>query len=185
MDQLKVFISSTQKDLQLERNSAQAVIEQLGHQCLRAEMYDAPGTSPEFACKEMAKDCHIYIGIYGPRYGYIVPEIGISATEMEYREARKNNHNKIFIYVKNTNDIEPDQNRFLEEVEGFCNGYFRHERFSDSSELMEQVRRDVITWTTQQIRRLLGKEIEMQALRDKVAHLSRVMELYGIPEELR
>ena len=60
MDQLKVFISSTQKDLQLERNSAQAVIEQLGHQCLRAEMYDAPGTSPEFACKE-----------YGERLPYL------------------------------------------------------------------------------------------------------------------
>jgi hypothetical protein len=35
------------------------------------------------------------------------------------------------------------------------------------------------------VREALKKQIELRALRDKVEHMSRVMELYGIPEELR
>ena len=185
MDRLKVFLSSTQRDLQAERDSAEAVISELGHHCLRAETFDSPGTSSEDACRHMARSSDVYIGIFGSRYGFKVPRLGVSATEFEYKEARATNPGKIFIYVQDADVLDEDQKRFLQDVQDFSGGYFRHEKFQDCERLKEQIRRDVITWTTRRVRDSLAKEIEVRALRDKVAHLSRVMELYGLPEDLR
>jgi hypothetical protein len=61
----------------------------------------------------MARDCDIYIGVYGPRYGYIDPETGMSATELEYRHARQGNPNKVFIYLKDGGNPDPDKRRFF------------------------------------------------------------------------
>lgn len=185
MDQLKVFLSSTQRDLKAERDSAEAVIGELGHDCLRAETFDSPGTSSEEACRHMARSCDVYIGIFGPTYGFKVPRLGVSATEFEYREARATNPAKIFIYVQDADVLDEAQQRFLQDVQDFSGGYFRHEKFLDCRRLKEQIRSDVITWTTRRARESLAKEVEVRALRDKVAHLRRVMELYGVPEELR
>lgn len=185
MERLKVFISSTQNDLQDERDRVESLVNELGHITLRAETLDAPGTSPKSACEAMARECDIYLGIFGPRYGYIVPELDISATEMEFSEARKHNPNKIFVYLKNAEKVERRQKRFLDDVQDFSSGYFRHGKFTTTEELSDHLRGDIVTWTTRQIRRLVEKEIETKALRDKVSHLSRVMAMYGIPEELR
>lgn len=185
MDRIRVFISSTQSDLQAERDSVEAVVTELGYECLRAETHAAPGVSPEQACRDMARSCDVYIGIFGDRYGFVVPRLGCSATEMEYREARLSGPGKVFVYVKNAADIDEQQARFLTEVQDFSNGYFRHEHFDGPHRLREQLKQDLVAWTFRRIRDAVGKEIEVRALRDKVAHLSRVMELYGIPEDLR
>jgi Domain of unknown function (DUF4062) len=182
---LKVFLSSTQKDLQPERDTAEALVMEMGHECLRAETFDSPGISPEEACKVMARSCDIYVGIFGPHYGFVVPHLGVSATEMEYREARASDPGKVFIYIQDSKALDADQERFLEEVQSFSSGYFRHGKFANCTELKQQMQRDVITWTTRKVREALKKHIELCALRDKVAHMSRVMELYGVPEELR
>ena len=133
----------------------------------------------------MARSCDIHVGIFGSIYGFEVPDLGISATEQEYREARAADPAKVFVYIQDTETVDEEQKRFLAEVQSFSDGYFRHEKFSDCAALTEQLRRDVITWTTRKVREALKKQVELRALRDKVAHLSRVMELYGIPEELR
>jgi len=185
MERIRVFVSSTQKDLQPERDSAEAVIAGLGHECLRAETHDAPGRSPEEVCRRLARDCDVYVGVFGGRYGFVVSRIGYSATEMEYREARVCNPEKVFVYVKHTEDIDDEQRRFLTEVQDFSDGYFRHERFQNASQLAEQLERDLITWVSQRIREALARQTEVKALRDKIAHQSRVMALYGIPEDLR
>ena len=100
MERVRVFLSSTQTDLQPERDGAEAVIARLGHECLRAETHDAPGSSPEEVCRRLARDCDIYVGVFGGRYGDRVSALGCSATEMEYREARTSNPKKVFVYVK-------------------------------------------------------------------------------------
>jgi hypothetical protein len=89
------------------------------------------------------------------------------------------------VYIKNVEKVDPEQERFLQEVQDFSKGYFRHEMFTNCNQLAEQVRRDIITWTTRQVRKALSKELEVERLRDKVAYLSRTMERYGIPEDLR
>lgn len=158
---------------------------ELGHQCLRAETLDSPGTSPEQACRRMASSCDLYIGIFGSNYGFRVPDLGISATELEYKEAKNADAGKVCVYVQDADGVDDEQGRFLQEVQSFSDGYFRHEKFDNCDALREQIRRDVITWTTRKVREALQKQIELRALRDKVAHFSRVMELYGIPEDLR
>jgi hypothetical protein len=185
MEQLEVFISSTQKDLQAERDRAEDVIADLGHDCLRAETFSAPGVSPEEACREMASRCDIYIGIFGSRYGDKMPGPGCSATEMEYLEARARNPGKVLVYLKNTSSVDDEQQRFLSEVQNFSRGYFRHKRFENTEELAEQIRRDVPNWITQRVREALAKEVDIRALRAKVANQSAIMGHYGIPEELR
>lgn len=185
MDRLRIFVSSTQKDLQSERNRAEAVISELGHQCLRAETHDAPGYSPEEACMALATSCDIYVGIFGSRYGYVVPHLGCSATEMEFQAARAVNPGKVLVYLKHASDVEGEQARFLQKVQDFSAGYFRHQLFQTDADLADQIRRDLVTWMSKKVRETLAKEIELRALRDKVAHLSRVMELYGVPENLR
>lgn len=185
MDRLRVFISSTQKDLQPERDTAEAVIAELGHECLRAETYDAPGVSPEAACRNLATECDVYIGIFGGRHGHTVASLGCSVTEMEYRVARESNPSKVLIYIKRSEDVEAEQIRFLKEVQDFSDGYFRHQCFETATQLAEQIKRDLITWTSRRVREALAKEVEIRALRDKVACQSRIMEIYGIPEDLR
>lgn len=185
MERLKIFVSSTQRDLQPERDSVQAAIEHLGHDCLRAETYGSPGESPRDACCRMARDCDIYVGVYGAKYGYIDAETGMSVTELEYRHARQCSAAKVFVYLKEVTDLEPEQEKFLQEVQDFSNGYFRHGRFQTTDQLSDYIRRDVITWMTRQIRLAIIKEREMQALRTKVELQARIMELYGVPEDLR
>ena len=184
MEGLGIFISSTQTDLQSERDAVQAVIESIGHKCVRAETLDSPGVSPEEACRTMARECDIYIGIYGGKYGYVPPHLGVSVTEYEYQQARDHRSSKVFIYIKDISDVEPEQERFLTEVQHFADGYFRHEKFSSEEELAEQVKHDIVTWTKNQVQRALKKDLEIRALRDKISHMSRVMEMYGIPDDL-
>ncbi|WP_440951198.1 DUF4062 domain-containing protein [Methanosphaerula subterraneus] len=184
MERLKVFLSSTQKDLQDERNSAEAIVTKLGHDCLRAETYDSPGISPDEACRYMANSCDIYIGIFGPKYGFTVPHLGISVTQLEYREAKTADPGKVLIYVKDTEILEPEQICFLQEVQDFSKGYFRHEKFIDCVALQDQIYNDLITWITRKVRESLTIEVESSALRDKVAHQKRVMKLYRVPEHL-
>ena len=133
----------------------------------------------------MARTCDIYVGIFAGGYGFRVPRLGCSATEMEYREARLSGPGKVFVYVKDATNIEDEQRRFLTEVQDFSDGYFRHERFQSAAQLRDQFKQDLVAWTSRRIREALAKEVEVRALRDKVAHLSRVMELYGVPEGLR
>ena len=73
------------------------------------------------------------------------------------------------MYVKSAMEVEPEQERFLKDVQDFSIGYFRHEVFTDSDHLIQQIRNDIIKWTTRRVRQLLEKEFEVQALREKVA----------------
>jgi hypothetical protein len=182
---LKIFVSSTQRDLQAERDLAEEVIKRLGHECLRAEKYISPGQSPEQVCKEMALSCDMYIGIYGKSYGENQEAIGISATEMEYKEAREENASKILVYVKQESEYEEEQARFLSEVEDFSNGYFRHSKFGELAELAQQMERDIIAWSTKKIHELKNKEKELLALKEKVKYYEKVIEIFGIPVVLK
>ena len=185
MERLKIFISSVQRDLEEERDAAEAVVGQFGHDCLRAESHDSPGATPKATCEQMATECDIYVGIFGGTYGSQDPSIGMSITEFEYRKAHACDPGKVFVYVKDVDSVEAEQERFLREVQDFATGYFRHGKFNDCGELAEQLHRDVTTWTTQRIRQARSSERENMALLDKMAYYRRVMKEYGIPEELQ
>jgi len=61
----KVFISSTQEDLQPEYETVRRVANELGFDVMSAETYPRRRASPKERIIQRMKECHIYIGIFG------------------------------------------------------------------------------------------------------------------------
>jgi hypothetical protein len=141
VDRLKIFISSTMKDLQPERDAVEKAISTFRFETVRAETIGAQPLSSREACLEMARECDIYIGIYGGRYGWIPPGDQFSVTEMEFREARRQGKD-ILIYVKEGEREERGQ-EFIRRVEDFHEGYFRRPYFTNPEQLAEWVMEDL------------------------------------------
>jgi hypothetical protein len=67
------------------------------------------GLSPEWTCRFLARECDLYIGIFGDNDGSVPRGLGMSPTAMEYREARDNDQGKILIYVQDAQSVERRQ----------------------------------------------------------------------------
>jgi hypothetical protein len=180
------MISSTQIDLQAERDAVEAVIRGFGFECWRSETFLAPGLSSEEACQRMARECDIYIGVHGGRYGEVQENLGMSATEMEYRSARESYPRKVLTYLKEVDpeSMEERQVEFLNEVQDFSSGYFRHKRFADLDSLVEQVKADILAWITEEVRRARVKAREVVVLRNNISTLRENMITMGFEEDL-
>jgi hypothetical protein len=74
MRTLSIFISSTMKDLEDERNAVDEVIKELDFHTIRAETRGSVPASPMEECKKMVLESDIYLGIFGGRYGYMPDE---------------------------------------------------------------------------------------------------------------
>ena len=68
------------------------------------EAFTAYPSSPEYYDARMVKECDVYIGIIGMRYGSLTSE-GISHTEHEYNTALKENK-KIFVFILDDNSVD-------------------------------------------------------------------------------
>jgi hypothetical protein len=51
------------------------------------EDYVAADVRPVDKCLADVRSCDVYVGLFAWRYGYVVPDLGISITELEFREA--------------------------------------------------------------------------------------------------
>jgi len=82
----QVFVSSTFKDLEEERQEVMHALLELD--CIPAgmELFPAANETQWNLIKRVIDDCDYYVLILGGRYGSIGPE-GLSYTEMEYRYA--------------------------------------------------------------------------------------------------
>jgi hypothetical protein len=99
---VRVFLSSTYRDLQQERTAVEEALNQL-HTIIFAGMEyfgSNPDTPLNISLREVARS-NIYIGLFGARYGYVDPKTGRSITELEYREARQRDL-PCFIYLSDT-----------------------------------------------------------------------------------
>jgi len=153
VERLKVFISSTMKDLQEERKLIDQAISQLRFQALRAETIGAQSVSPREACLMMAQECDVYLGILGGRYGYIPPNESSSVTEMEFDEAKRLGK-PILLYRKQVEDVEPRQKEFIGRIGDFDEGVLWRE-FSQRDvpgRLSEWVKDDVAQMVTTMLR---------------------------------
>jgi glucose-1-phosphate thymidylyltransferase len=84
-----VFISSTAVDLLEYREAASAVIQLIGHRCIKMEYFPAAPDSPESYCQKRIEECDIFVGLLGHCYGSSPPDREISFTEMEFDIARR------------------------------------------------------------------------------------------------
>jgi len=127
----KIFLSSTYVDL---RNVRAKVIRWL------ADVFDAPliimetagsdAAPPNITSVRRVRQCEIFIGIYGHRYGTIDPATGESITELELDEARSAQSagvvNNLLLYL-----IDPTSTWLSEFVDMTCEADTGRQRLRD------------------------------------------------------
>lgn len=147
------MISSTIEDLEIERSAVDRAIKQFYFQRFRSELIGSLAKSPRETCEEIARTCDVYILIVGQRYGWVIPELGISVTELEYRTATDADPSKILVYVKAVpeNVRELRATEFAAKATDFSKGYFRAAPFTTADELYEQVKADLGAWVSDRI----------------------------------
>lgn len=84
---MKVFISSTYKDLIDYRAAAIHAVEGTNYQASKMEVFGARPEEPLDACLKEVEESNLFIGIYAYRYGFVPADLAISITEMEYTHA--------------------------------------------------------------------------------------------------
>jgi Domain of unknown function (DUF4062) len=97
---MKVYISSTQRDLVRHRAAVATVLRRMGHRVIGMEDYVAEGQQPLKKCLDDVADAEVYVGILAWRYGSTAKADGspappfegtslasTSITEYEYRQA--------------------------------------------------------------------------------------------------
>ena len=85
---VKVFLSSTGKDLADHRDAVYAAVETVDdYHCVRMEEFGARNQSPEEICRQKVSECDVYVGIIGHLYGSCPPGKDQSYTRIEYGTA--------------------------------------------------------------------------------------------------
>jgi hypothetical protein len=133
----------------------------LGYDVVLSESEGSKSRTPLAQCKRRARECDIYIGILGYRYGWVIPRARISVTEMEFNEARKNNPYKILAYVS-AGPKEPKQEEFVRCIEDFAEGYFRREPFRSDSELTTGIREDLADFMKERLDLLRASKLKVR-----------------------
>lgn len=143
MEKPFVFVSSAIGGMKQVRSRVRKLLEQdLSYRVIISENEGSKSRTPINQCKRWARNCDIYIAILGYRYGWIVPRTSMSVTEMEFNEARKDNPEKILVYVS-AKPKEQRQEEFVKRIEDFSEGYFRRKPFKSDSELIAGIREDL------------------------------------------
>src|ERR1043165_3140109 len=86
---MKVFISSTYKDLIDYRTAAIRAVEGTNYQTSKMEVFGARPDEPVNACLKEVEESELFIGIYALRYGFVPEGADVSITESEYLQARE------------------------------------------------------------------------------------------------
>ena len=84
---MKIFISSTSKDLKNERREAITTVDRIG-QAIAMEKFFASNHQPKDVCLKYLQDCDAVVLILGFKYGSVDKTEEISLTEIEYNTAK-------------------------------------------------------------------------------------------------
>jgi len=144
MGKLKVFISGTQDDMQPERDATERAVNSTHLSgSVRAETAVSQPQSSRAWIEQQIRDCNIYVGVYSHRYGWVIPDENVSATEFEFRLARKLGK-PILVWIRKLHEEEkskPDferQEQFLNQVSNFSTGHLR-QVFDNATDLEKKV----------------------------------------------
>lgn len=110
----QVFVSSTFKDLEAERQEVMHALLELDCMPAGMELFPAANETQWNLIKKVIDDCDYYILILAGRYGSISPE-GLSYTEMEYRYALSISKPTIAFIHRNPGKIIVDKTETTEE----------------------------------------------------------------------
>ena len=118
---LRVFTSSTYRDLLAERSTVRHVIDELAAdgrpvEWVGMEAFGALSTSPLLASEEFAERADIVVLLVGERVGSYVPEQPFSFTAAEWNVVRRDRI-PCLAYLKNVSEegLEPDVARLRKQ----------------------------------------------------------------------
>ena len=136
------------------REAARAGIREAGCDAVLAEDFAAKGTSARNACIDGVQSADAMVLLLGSRYGWVAPS-GLSATEEEYREARRR-HRPILVFVQDGVAKETYQEEFVARVEDYVHGHFRRS-FESPDDLKRLVKEAVMERDLTEVSQNLGE----------------------------
>lgn len=141
---LRVFVSSTLKEMAEEREAARQAIESLRLSPILFELGARPHPAQDLYRAYLAQS-HIFIGLYWQQYGWIAPDMEISGLEDEYRLAAALPK---LIYIKSpAPNREPVLNQLLRDIKNDSGVSYKY--FSTSEDLRELIANDLALLLTE------------------------------------
>jgi predicted ATPase len=188
---LRVFVSSTLKELAEERAAALEAINQLRLTPVLFELGARPHAARELY-QAYLRQSHVFIGIYWQQYGWVAPDMEISGLEDEYRLAADLPK---LIYMKTP---APDRDQGLNDMVARIkkDSDVSYKYFATAEELRELIENDLALLLTERfeqtkqqpgsispvtrehddhqvflprpLTRLIGREAELEAVRELI-----------------
>ena len=87
--QPEIYGSATYEDLKAYRDEVERSIIYMNQTIKGMEFFGSTPERPLDKCLQTVRECKLYIGIIGMRYGSVEEDSGKSFTELEYDEAVK------------------------------------------------------------------------------------------------
>ena len=135
---LRVFVSSTLKELAEERAAAMVAINQIRLSPVMFELGARPHPAADLYRAYLSQS-HIFIGIYYESYGWIAPDMDISGLEDEYLISKAKPK---LIYIKRpAPDIETNLKIFLARIKH--DDTISYKYFQNAEELQELIINDL------------------------------------------
>jgi predicted ATPase len=136
---LRVFVSSTLKELADERKAARAAIERLRLAPVMFELGARPHP-PRDLYRAYLEQSDVFVGVYGQKYGWVAPGEDVSGLEDEYNLTPAAMPR--LMYIKDTGgEREPRLRELLERIRTDDMGAFKY--FGDAGELGELLQSDL------------------------------------------
>jgi hypothetical protein len=147
---LTIFVCSTYGDLSEEREAVLDAIRRLQLQHDSMEFFGARADQPIETCLEEVRRSDVLVVIVGHRYGTLVPELGVSFSEAEYREGYELKK-PCLVYIRSEDvpvlpkymERDPDKLRSLETWKATLQKRHTVAAFQYSNDLAVQVAADL------------------------------------------
>jgi predicted ATPase len=145
---VRVFVSSTMRELAAERRAVTAAITQLRLTPVLFELGARP-YAPRDLYRAYLSQSDVFVGIYAESYGWVAPGMDVSGLEDEYRLSTDKPR---LIYVREAARREPRLEEFLDEIR--AEGLVSYRQFKDADELASLVADDLALLLTERFDRL-------------------------------
>lgn len=146
---IPIFISSTYEDMVPYREEIQRNLIRLEQIIKGMEYFGSNPQDSLTVCLSQVRECKLFIGVLGMRYGSIDDESGLSYSQMEYNEAIKNNI-PILIYIMSEEQPIPvkhidlgEKAEKLAEFKKFLKKQHQVSFFTSPDDLGKKIVRDV------------------------------------------
>ena len=140
---LRIFISSTLRELEEERRGARDAVESLHLIPVMFELGARPHPPRELYASYLNQS-HVFLGIYWQSYGWVAPEGEVSGLEDEYVVAAGLPK---LIYVKKADERDPRLAVLLKRIQ--TEDQVSYKSFTDASELKTLVKDDLALMLTE------------------------------------